>query len=153
MEMEAPFDGLLYQPIERPAPSWLVNSIGRALHRYRRGQAFESRTSLNFFRLSSIITAMMFFHVIVSLISSTLKLRNVSFLLFACRKTKWDQDIVISWTQGLSNKFPFGCEGSVGAKWRTSSLMHYLKVGLTDITNIFLTNINLDCGLRNTNWT
>ena len=36
----------------------------------------------------------------------------------------------------------------MGAKWRTSSLMHYLKVGLTDITNIFLININLDCGLR-----
>ena len=31
--------------------------------------------------------------------------------------------------------------------------MHYLKVGSTDLTNIFLTNINLDCGLRNTNWT
>ena len=35
-----------------PAPSWLVSSIGRALHRYRRSQGFESRTSLNFFRLS-----------------------------------------------------------------------------------------------------
>ena len=40
------------EPIQRPAPSWLVSSIGRALHRYRRGQGFESRTSLNFFRLS-----------------------------------------------------------------------------------------------------
>ena len=28
--------------------SWLVSLIGRALHRYRRGQGFESRTSLNF---------------------------------------------------------------------------------------------------------
>ena len=37
---------------KRPAPSWRVSSIGRALHRYRRGQGFESRTSLNFFRLS-----------------------------------------------------------------------------------------------------
>ena len=36
-------------PIQRPAHSWLVSSIGRALHRY---QGFESRTSLNFFRLS-----------------------------------------------------------------------------------------------------
>ena len=34
---------------QRPAPSWLVDLIGRALHRYRRGQGFESRTSLNFF--------------------------------------------------------------------------------------------------------
>ena len=28
------------------------SSIGRALHRYRRGHGFESRSSLNFFRLS-----------------------------------------------------------------------------------------------------
>ena len=35
-----------------PPPSWLISSIGRALHRYRDGQGFESRTSLNFFRLS-----------------------------------------------------------------------------------------------------
>ena len=41
-----------HEPIQRPAPSWLVSLIGRALHRYRRGQGFESRTSLNFFRLS-----------------------------------------------------------------------------------------------------
>ena len=40
-----------YKPIQRPAPSWLVSLIGRALHWYRRGQGFESRTSLNFFRL------------------------------------------------------------------------------------------------------
>ena len=40
-------------PIQLPAPSWLVSLIGRALHRYRRGQGFESRTSLIFFfRLS-----------------------------------------------------------------------------------------------------
>ena len=32
------------------APSWLVRLIGRALHRYRRSQGFESRTSLNFFQ-------------------------------------------------------------------------------------------------------
>ena len=36
------------EPIQRPAPSWLVSVIGRALHRYRRGQGFESRTSLAF---------------------------------------------------------------------------------------------------------
>ena len=38
------------EPIQRPAPRWLVSLIGRALHRYRRGQGFESRTSLNFFQ-------------------------------------------------------------------------------------------------------
>ena len=30
------------EPIQRPAPSWLLVSIDRALHRYRRGQGFES---------------------------------------------------------------------------------------------------------------
>ena len=32
-----------------PAPSWLDNSVGRALHRHRRGHGLESRSSLNFF--------------------------------------------------------------------------------------------------------
>ena len=41
------------EPIQRPAPSWLVSLIGRALHRYRRGQGFESRTTWIFLRLSS----------------------------------------------------------------------------------------------------
>ena len=30
-----------------PAPSWLVSSVGRALHRYRKGREFKSRTGLN----------------------------------------------------------------------------------------------------------
>ena len=38
------------EPIQRPAPSWLVSLIGRALHQYRRGQGFKSHTSLNFFQ-------------------------------------------------------------------------------------------------------
>ena len=38
------------KPIQWPAPSWLVSLNGRALHRYCRGQGFESRTSLNFFQ-------------------------------------------------------------------------------------------------------
>ena len=32
-----------------PAPSWLVSSFGRALHRYHRGHRLKSRTCLNFF--------------------------------------------------------------------------------------------------------
>ena len=32
------------------APSCLDSSVGRALHRYRRGHGFESRSSLNFFQ-------------------------------------------------------------------------------------------------------
>ena len=33
-----------------PALSWLVSSVGTALHRYRRGPRFKSRTGLNFFQ-------------------------------------------------------------------------------------------------------
>ena len=36
-------------PTHGPAPSWLVSSAGRALHRYRIGHGFKSRTGLNFF--------------------------------------------------------------------------------------------------------
>ena len=60
------------EPIQQPAPSWLVNSIGRVLHRYRRGQGFKSCTSLNLFsgfpfataKVASI-TAMIYFHLIL----------------------------------------------------------------------------------------
>ena len=38
-------------PIHWPAPSWLVSPIARALHRYRRGHGFKSRTGLNFFQV------------------------------------------------------------------------------------------------------
>ena len=55
-------DVYLY-PIHWPAPSWLISSIGRALHRYRRGHGFKSRTGLNFFlvlfttaRFSSVLS-------------------------------------------------------------------------------------------------
>ena len=39
-----------YEVTMWPAPSWLDSSVGRALHRYRRGYGFESRSSLNFFQ-------------------------------------------------------------------------------------------------------
>ena len=32
-------------------PSWLASSVGRALHQYRRGHGFKSRTGLNFFQV------------------------------------------------------------------------------------------------------
>ena len=35
-----------------PAPSWLDSSVGIALHSYRRGHEFESRSNLNFLRWS-----------------------------------------------------------------------------------------------------
>ena len=37
-------------PTWQPAPSWLVSSVGRALHRYHRGHGFKSCTDLNFSR-------------------------------------------------------------------------------------------------------
>ena len=39
-----------YELTKWPAPSWLDSSVGRALHRYRRGQGFKSRSGLNFFQ-------------------------------------------------------------------------------------------------------
>ena len=60
------------EQIQRPAPSWLVSLIGRALHRYRKSQGFKSRTSLKPFSgfLSSTakvayITAMIILHLIL----------------------------------------------------------------------------------------
>ena len=41
---------LYLEPTSWPAPSWLVSSVGRALHRYRRGHGFKSRTGLIFFQ-------------------------------------------------------------------------------------------------------
>ena len=38
------------EPTQRPAPSWLVSSVGIVLHQYRRDQWFESHKSLNFFQ-------------------------------------------------------------------------------------------------------
>ena len=58
----------IHYDLVNATPSWLVSSIGRALHRYRRGQGFESRTSLiSGFRFGTAkvasITAMIFFHI------------------------------------------------------------------------------------------
>ena len=38
------------EPTQRPAPSWFVGSVGRALHQYHRGHRFKSHTGLNFFQ-------------------------------------------------------------------------------------------------------
>ena len=40
------------EPIQRPAHSWLVSLIRRALHRYRRGQGSNPLQAWIFFRLS-----------------------------------------------------------------------------------------------------
>ena len=38
------------EPTQWSAPSWLVSSVGRALHQYCRGHGFKSHTGLNFFQ-------------------------------------------------------------------------------------------------------
>ena len=43
-----------------PAPNWLVSSVGGALHRYRRGHGFKSRTNLNFSGLISSTSSVVF---------------------------------------------------------------------------------------------
>ena len=45
---------IIWKPVTAtwPAASWLDSSVGRALHRYRRGHGFESCGDLNFFQPS-----------------------------------------------------------------------------------------------------
>ena len=45
-----------FGPVRRPAPSWLVSSCGRALHRYFRGHGFKFRTGPKFLQVSFITT-------------------------------------------------------------------------------------------------
>ena len=45
-----------------PAPSWLDSSAGRALHRYRRGHGFESRSGPNFFPQALILQLLSFMY-------------------------------------------------------------------------------------------
>ena len=60
------------EPIQRPAHSWPVSLIRRALHRYRRGQGSNPVQAWIFFRLSfrnckvAYITGMIFLHIIQS---------------------------------------------------------------------------------------
>ena len=51
------------EPTYYLAPSWLVNPVGRVLHRYRIGQGFKSCTGLIFFfsRLVFITAQVMVF--------------------------------------------------------------------------------------------
>ena len=56
-------------PTHWPAPSWLVSSIGRALHRYRRGHGFKFRTGLNFFQvLFQLLVSVVFIAAMISYI-------------------------------------------------------------------------------------
>ena len=69
--------------VQEPAPNWLVSSVGRALHRYRRGHGFKSGTGLNFFRpsfhccLSSVHNYEDRFHIHVFIRSSNIWLSYI----------------------------------------------------------------------------
>ena len=72
------------EPTQRWAPSWLVSSVGRALHRHRRDHWFKSRTGLNsFFRpyfhhcLSSVHNCEDRFHIHVFIRSSNIWLSYI----------------------------------------------------------------------------
>ena len=90
------------EPTQCPAPSWLVSSVGRALHRYRRGHGFKSRTDLNFFQaffhycFSSVHNCENRFHIQVFILrhsqenapSSTILIRERCFSSFHESGTK-----------------------------------------------------------------
>ena len=57
-------------PTHLPAPSWLVSSVGRALHRYRRGHGFKSRMGLNFFQVQFSTTSSVVFFSCEDLLNS-----------------------------------------------------------------------------------
>ena len=56
---------VVYWPLHgvylEPALSWLVSSVGKALHWYHRGHGFKSRTGLNFFSGLIFTTAQVVF--------------------------------------------------------------------------------------------
>ena len=43
------------EPTYQPAPSWLISSVGRALHWYCRGHGFKSRTSRLIFTTAQVV--------------------------------------------------------------------------------------------------
>ena len=64
----------------RDSSQWLDSSVGRALHRHRRGHGFESRSGLNFFQ--ALISQLV---CITAMINHILKLFCFSFVcLFVC---------------------------------------------------------------------
>ena len=87
-------DVYLY-PIHWPAPSWLVSSIGRALHRYRRGHGFKSRTGLNFFQVlfttTSFSSVLSCEDLLISRLQSFKKTRKLLFRSLSFTGTDFSQ--------------------------------------------------------------
>ena len=59
-----------YELTKWPAPRWLDRSVGRALHRYRRGHGFKSRSGLDFFQalISQLLQVMCIIEMIIGLV-------------------------------------------------------------------------------------
>ena len=74
------------KPTQRTLPNWLVSLIGRALHRYRKSQGFESCTSLIFFLSGFLFT--------------TAKVAYVTAMIFL-------QKALDSFAQGIFQRFSF----------------------------------------------
>ena len=68
------------EPTLWPAPSWLVNSVGRVLHWYCRGHGFKFRTGLNFFWL--------YFHYFLSSVHNCEDRSNICLFMRICGKIK-----------------------------------------------------------------
>ena len=68
------------EPTLGPAPSWLVNSVGRVLHWYCRGHGFKFRTGLNFFWL--------YFHYFLSSVHNCEDRSNICLFMRICGKIK-----------------------------------------------------------------
>ena len=68
------------EPTLWPAPSWLVNSVGRVLHWYCRGHGFKFRTGLNFFWL--------YFHYFLSSVHNCEDRSNICLFIRICGKIK-----------------------------------------------------------------
>ena len=91
-------------PIHWPAPSWLVSSIGRVLHRYPRGHGFKSRAGLNLFRV--LFTTTRFSSVLCCedlLISCLHRSANIWVFIYLKSSSTW----MFIWTQFI-DQLPVG---------------------------------------------
>ena len=66
-------------PTYWPAPSWLVSSVGRALHRYRKRHGFKSRTGLNFYLIFLFFIFRSYFQLLVSAVFLAARISYIRF--------------------------------------------------------------------------
>ena len=91
-------------PTHWPAPSWLVSSVGRALHRYRRGHGFKSRTAWDFFQVQFTTTRFSSVHSCEDLLISSLhRSANMWIIIYLKFSLTW----MFMWTQFI-DQLPVG---------------------------------------------